>query len=89
MSISTLRAIEAPVLRPLAEQISQLQADARDLAADHVELLIRTLTDAARMSAEVADGGDLYPVGVRELAVRLAEDCGKRALTLTAIMDRR
>lgn len=71
-----------------AERIRRLQAEARALAREHIEQLTDALHEVSRLSGEIAAGGDLYPVGARELSRRLAEACGKHALTLTAIADR-
>jgi hypothetical protein len=40
------------------------------------------------MAKEIADGGDAYPVGARELAGRLAADLPAKADTLKAIVGR-
>lgn len=71
-----------------ADRIRRLQVEARGLAREHIELLAATLTEVARLSAEIAEGGELYPVGARELGRRLAEETSKHALTLAAIVDR-
>ncbi len=72
----------------LNHRIQRLQAEARSLAHEHVEQLRAALADVARLSAEICDGGDAYPVGAREVARRLAEEAGHQALTLAAINDR-
>ena len=74
---------ESPV-----DRIRRLQAETRSLAREHIEMLAQALTEVSRLSAEIADGGDAYPVGARELSRRLIEETGKQALTLTAILDR-
>ena len=71
-----------------AERVRRLQSEARVLAREHIELLAVALAEVARLSAEIAEGGDAYPVGARELSRRLTEECGMQALTLTAIVDR-
>ena len=71
-----------------ADRIRRLQTEARTLAREHIELLAAALNEVSRLSGEIADGGDLYPVGARELSRRLTEEAGKHALTLTAIVDR-
>jgi hypothetical protein len=71
-----------------ADRIRRLQSEARGLAREHVELLAQTLTEVSRLSEEIAEGGDVYPVGARELSKRLAEEACKHALSLTAIIDR-
>jgi hypothetical protein len=73
---------------PISHRILRLQAEAKTLAHEHVEQLRAALADVARLSGEISDGGEAYPVGARELARRLAEEAGHQALTLGAINDR-
>ncbi|HVN02082.1 MAG TPA: hypothetical protein VMT68_17920 [Caulobacteraceae bacterium] len=70
------------------DRLRRLQTEARALAREHVELLAATLADVSRLSGEIAQGGDAYPVGVRELSRRLVEETVKHSLTLTAILER-
>ena len=72
----------------VAERVRRLQLEARTLAKDHVRALEQALTDVELLAAEIADGGDAYPPGVRDLARRLAEDCTSRVQTLEAIVAR-
>jgi hypothetical protein len=74
---------ESPV-----DRIRRLQAETRSLAREHIEMLAQALSEVSRLSGEIADGGEAYPVGARELSRRLYEETGKQALTLTAIIDR-
>lgn len=71
-----------------AERIRRLQAEARDLAHQHLELLGATLAEVTRLSGEIAEGGELYPVGARELARRLADEASKHSFTLSGIIER-
>lgn len=70
------------------ERVKRLQMEARALAVEQVEALERVLLEASRMAKEIADGGDAYPVGARELAGRLSADLPARADTLKAIVSR-
>ncbi len=72
----------------LAERILLLQAEARTLARDHIEILRANLLQTQQVADQIAHGGDAYPPGVRELAVRLVDDAATRAATLEAIMGR-
>lgn len=72
----------------LSERVRRLQDEARGLARDHVRALEEKLEELERMSAEIADGGEAYPVGVREIARRLQEDAEVRNQALQAIMAR-
>ena len=71
-----------------AERVKRLQAEARALAAEQIVQLEATLLSAAGLAQEIADGGDAYAIGARELAARLAEDLRAKAETLEAIMAR-
>jgi hypothetical protein len=81
-------AVADPVAPPLAERIRLLQAEAKALATDQVAALAKSLTELHRLAAEIADGGAVFPPGVRDLAGRLSDDAQAKALTLEAIMAR-
>ncbi|HWQ87491.1 hypothetical protein [Brevundimonas sp.] len=70
------------------ERVKRLQMEARALAVEQVEALEKVLMQASVMAKEIADGGDAYPVGARELAGRLSSDLPARAETLKAIVSR-
>jgi hypothetical protein len=72
----------------LSQRIRRLQAEARAMAHEHVEVLRLSIAETARLAAEIADGGEAYPVGARELARRLAESAPHQSQTLAAINDR-
>jgi hypothetical protein len=71
-----------------ADRVKRLQLEARALAVEQIEALDRLLIQAADMAREIAEGGDAYPVGARELAGRLAADLPARAQTLRAVVNR-
>lgn len=71
-----------------SERVKRLQLEARALAVEQVEALEKVLLQAAAMAREIADGGDAYPVGAREIASRLAEDLPMKAETIKAIVSR-
>lgn len=70
------------------DRISRLQREARALALDDVEALVRQMAEVIQAASDIADGGDAYPVGVREAALRLSVDLHARADTLKAISGR-
>jgi hypothetical protein len=72
----------------VAERIRHLQREARSLADDQVKALGVDLKALAIRAVEIADGGDAFPPGVRELAARLATDLTARASALTALQHR-
>ena len=68
----------------VADRIKRLQAQAKGLAREHVKALEQALHDLERLSAEIADGGEAYPVGVREVARRLTAECETSGNTIKA-----
>ena len=71
-----------------ARRIRQLQREARDLAREQTEAFARDLQSMAERAGEIAAGGEIYAVGVREVAVRLAEDLAHKAQLLSTIASR-
>jgi len=71
-----------------ADRIRRLQLETKVLAREHIEMLVAALAEVSRLAGEIADGGESYPVGARELSRRLTDEAGNGALTLTAIIDR-
>ena len=80
--------LKAPKTETVAERVRRLQAEARQLAKDHIRALSTSMVAVEQMAAEIADGGEAYPPGVRELASRLVEDIESRVQTLEAIVSR-
>ena len=71
-----------------ADRVRRLQAEARILAREQSELLARDLVAMAARAQEIADGGDAYPAGVRELASRVSADLPLKAQGLATLMER-
>ncbi len=71
-----------------AERVKRLQVEARALAVEQVEAFEKILLQAAEMAKEIADGGDAYPVGAREIASRLYSDLPIKAETIRTIVAR-
>ena len=69
-------------------RVRRLQAEARILAREQVEGLEKSMPALAAQAREVAEGGDAYPAGVRDLAGRLAEDLETRAQQMQILMAR-
>ena len=53
-----------------------------------VQPVKHALEAVASLSAEISEGGDAYPVGVRELSRQLTDDTVSRLQTLNAILNR-
>lgn len=69
----------------VAERVKRLQAEAKSLAKEHVRDLMASVATTQRLAAEVAEGGDAYPAGVRDVARRMVEEADARIQTLAAI----
>ncbi|MFN4041567.1 MAG: hypothetical protein ACK4I0_07895 [Brevundimonas sp.] len=68
-----------------ADRVRRLQLEARALALEEVEALATLLNQAAAKAREIAEGGDAYPVGAREIAARLASDLPAKAENIHAV----
>ena len=71
-----------------AQRIKRLQQEARVIAREQIEALARELHAIAARANEIAEAGEVYPVGVRELSSRMAEDLPQKAQILMTIMER-
>ncbi|WP_297697246.1 hypothetical protein [Phenylobacterium sp.] len=77
-----------PKTETVAERVRRLQAEAKQLAKDHIRSLSAALLNAEQIALEISEGGEAYPPGVRDLARRMVEDCEMRVQTLEAIVSR-
>ena len=78
----------SPKSESVAERVRRLQTEAKQLAKDHIKALTAAIVSVEEMAAEIAEGGDAYPPGVRDVARRLVEDMDARVQTLEAIVAR-
>jgi hypothetical protein len=74
---------ETPALRA-----SELQALAKTAAAEHIADTLKLIDNTILMAAEIADGGDAYPHGVREEMRRLTAHLRCVSDRTTQIMER-
>ncbi|HEY9217023.1 MAG TPA: hypothetical protein VIO94_03170 [Phenylobacterium sp.] len=72
----------------LSDRIRRLQNEASNLAREHVLALQNAIVEVERLAHEIADGGEAYPVGIREIARRLTEESEHRVQTMEAILRR-
>ena len=77
-----------PKAETVAQRVQRLQAEAKQLAKDHIKALTSAMVSLEELAAEIAEGGDAYAPGVRDVARRLAEDLDSRVQTLEAIVAR-
>jgi len=71
-----------------SNRAKRLLAEAKAAALEHVAALESAMEAVSSLSADIADGGDAYPIGVRELSRQLADDTISRLQTLHAILNR-
>ncbi len=88
LSIVSPEPPRAPRPETVAQRVQRLQAEARQLAKDHVKALAMAMVSLEALAAEIAEGGDAYPPGIRDVARRLAEDLDSRVQTVDAISAR-
>jgi len=88
LSVVANNDLNVPKVETVAQRVRRLQAEAKQLAKDHIHALTAAISEVERMAAEIAEGGDAYPAGVRDLARRFAEDADARVQTLEAIPAR-
>jgi capsid protein len=80
---------EGSAYAALGERVRRLQAEAEQLAREHIGVFAASLAHTQRLSQEIALGGEAYPPGVREIARRLAEESQANVQALEAIVARR
>ncbi len=71
-----------------SSRAKRLLAEAKAAALEHTAALEQALEAVASLSAEISEGGDAYPVGVRELSRQLSDESVSRLQTLSAIVNR-
>lgn len=88
MTPSHLNVVTPAFQESPSNRAKRLLAEAKAAALEHVTALEHSMEAVASLSADIADGGDAYPVGVRELSRQLADDMVSRLQTLNAIINR-
>jgi hypothetical protein len=85
MSVATLKFETAETI---ADKMRRLRTEARVHARDHAEMFARALAELEALAADIAEGGEAYPVGVRETARVLAPELNDARLQVVSIMER-
>ncbi len=88
MNPSHLNVVSPSFQESPSSRAKRLMAEARSAAIEHVSSLEQAMEAVASLSADVSEGGDAYPVGVRELARQLSEETYSRLQTLNAILNK-
>lgn len=73
---------ELPVSESRTQRVQRLQEEARALAQEQINEFETLLEATAKMALEIAEGGDAYAVGAREICRRLADDLPRALQTL-------
>jgi len=71
-----------------AQRVKRLKAEAQESARRHARDFVRALAEVEIFIADILDGGEAYPVGVREAARTLGPEVEGARLNVLAILDR-
>jgi hypothetical protein len=88
MSVPHLSVVPAEADAPAA-RAQRLYAEAQLAALEQVGELEAALEQVVALARSIAEGGDIYPSGIRELCRRSADDTHGRRQTLQALAARR
>ena len=72
-----------------SERTKRLHVEVKEAAREQMGAFIVSLSHLVSEAQEIADGGECFPAGVRDLAKRLGEDLRAKAVTLGAIVEGR
>ncbi|MDC7685096.1 hypothetical protein PQU92_17560 [Asticcacaulis sp. BYS171W] len=67
------------------QRVRRLQEEAKSLAREQIAELEILIDATAKMANEIAEGGEAYPVGAREISRRLAEELPRTLQTLRIV----
>lgn len=67
------------------QRVRRLQEEARALAREQIGEFELLLDATAKMALEIADGGEVYSIGAREICRRLADELPRTLQTLHVI----
>lgn len=82
----TVNATPAPTRSETRTQrVRRLQEEARALAREQISEFEVLLAATAKMALEIADGGEVYSIGAREICRRLADELPRTVQTLQVI----
>ncbi|WP_235079984.1 hypothetical protein [Asticcacaulis sp. AC402] len=77
---------EAPVVRESrTSRVRRLQEEARALAREQISEFELLIDATAKMALEIADGGEVYSIGAREICRRLSDELPRTLQTLQVI----
>ena len=88
MNPSHLNVVTPAFQESPSNRAKRLMAEARQAALEHVATLESAMEAVSSIAADVGEGGDAYPIGVRELARQLHDETVSRLQTLNAILSK-
>lgn len=89
MSVPHLSVVQsAKTLDNPSARANRLFAEAREAALEQVNMVGAGLGQVIALAAEIADGGEIYPAGVRDLCRRLGEELTAKSQTLESLAAR-
>ena len=72
----------------VADRVKRLQREAKLLAQEEVESLEQKMEAVSAQARAIAEGGEAYAPGVRDLAGRIASEIDQRAQMLQALLEK-
>jgi len=79
----------AQVRETRTQRVRRLQEEARALAREQIAEFEVLLDATAKAALEIADGGEVYSIGAREICRRLADELPRTLQTLQVISKKR
>ena len=71
------------------QRVKRLQEEARALAREQIGEFELLLDATTKMATEIADGGEVYSIGAREICRRLADELPRTLQTLQVISKKK
>ncbi len=79
----------ANVRESRTQRVRRLQEEARELAREQIAEFEVLLDATAKAALEIADGGEVYSIGAREICRRLADELPRTLQTLQVISKKK
>ena len=79
----------SPVRETRTQRVRRLQEEARLLAREQIAEFEVLLDATAKAAMEIADGGEVYSIGAREICRRLADELPRTLQTLQVISKKK
>jgi hypothetical protein len=83
MSVTPLKFTDS-----ISDRMRRLRAEAQSHARSHAHDFVRALAELEMLAADIAAGGEAYPVGIRESARQLSPELEGVRLNVTSLLGR-